>query len=512
MATTDSPKAQFDLSSSTIVSNPSIDQLIRDAVGFDDAIQIGNGAVRVGSGKYTGRVPQYKYIVRTPDLDEKIWWDNNHPISSEQFRQLRQIAQEHLTGRPLYVIDTFAGADPEHRISVRFVLERPYHALFIKQLLIRPTANELRDFVPDWTIVDVGKHPLEAASLGLDGDAAVALDFGRQEGVIVGTEYAGEIKKSVFTIMNLLLPSAGVLSMHCSANVGPKGDTALFFGLSGTGKTTLSADPSRLLVGDDEHGWSDTGVFNIEGGCYAKCLHLDRQREPEIWDAIRDGAVLENVVLRADGTPDYDDDSVTENTRAAYPIEYIDRRFLPPVAGHPENIVFLTCDALGVLPPISRLTPEQAYDLFLIGYTAKLAGTEVGVTVPKPVFSTCFGAPFLPLHPSDYANLLAEKILRHGPKVWLLNTGWTGGPVGTGERIKLSLTRAMLAAAIDGLLESVEFVTDPVFGFQVPTECPNVPNMLLLPKQTWKDPQHYDEEAIKLRDMFHSQLAKVRAA
>jgi phosphoenolpyruvate carboxykinase (ATP) len=340
------------------------------------------------------------------------------------------------------------------------------------------------------------------------GDATIALNFAEKQVLIAGTEYAGEMKKSVFTIMNYLLPLKGVLSMHCSANIGEGGDTALFFGLSGTGKTTLSADGDRSLIGDDEHGWTDTGVFNIEGGCYAKCIKLSAEGEPQIWNAIRHGAVLENVVLKAGNVPDYDDSSLTENTRAAYPIESIDNAVIPSLGGHPQNIFFLTCDAIGVLPPISRLSPEQAMYYFLNGYTAKVAGTEAGVKDPTVAFSTCFGAPFLPLRPKAYADLLGAKIRHHGSRVWLINTGWTGGPFGVGSRMKLSYTRAMLKAAFSGELDGVEYTTDPIFGLSVPTSCPAVPDDVLQPRNTWSDKAAYDAKAEGLRGMFEENYRK----
>ncbi len=499
----------FDLTESDVIFSPSVDDLIADALSFDGDRLASNGAIVALSGKYTGRTPKDKFTVRTPKVECDIWWGNNNPMTPEVFDRLHMKAQGLLPGRRLYVIDTFAGADPRYRISVRFIVERPYHALFIKQLLLRPTTEELANFRPDWTAVDLGRHPTDPEKDQVRSEATVALNFDRQEVLIFGTEYAGEMKKGVFTIMNYLLPKRGVLSMHCSANIGAKGDTALFFGLSGTGKTTLSADPERLLIGDDEHGWSNEGVFNIEGGCYAKCIRLSHKGEPEIWDAISRGAVLENVILNEDATPDYNDGSITENTRCAYPIEHIANRAIPSVGGHPENIVFLTFDALGVLPPISRLDAKQAMEMFLNGYTAKVAGTEVGVTEPTVNFSTCFGQPFLPLHPHDYARLLGEKIERHGSRVWLVNTGWTGGPYGTGHRIELAYTRAMLHAAFSGSLDAVEYVVDPVFGFRVPVSCPEVPSEILHPRETWEDKAAYDQKAAYLKGLFAENLAKI---
>ena len=486
----------------TVLYNPSVDDLIQYCLESDGCKLATNGAVVAYSGKYTGRTPKDKHIVREPSSDANIWWDNNNPMDPEVFAALRKKVQDYTIGKTLYVIDTFGGWDPDYRIAVRFIVERPYHALFIRQLLIRPTEAELKNFEPEWTVIDAGRLKTDPAADHVKGDATIALNFAEKQVLICGTEYAGEMKKSVFTIMNYLLPLQGVLSMHCSANIGAEGDTALFFGLSGTGKTTLSADPSRDLVGDDEHGWSDKGVFNIEGGCYAKCIKLSAEGEPQIYHAIRHGAVLENVVLNPDHTPNYDDASLTENSRCGYPVDFIDNARIPCLGGHPKNIVFLTCDALGVLPPLSRLTREQAMYFFLNGYTAKVAGTEAGVTEPSVTFSTCFGAPFLPLRPRAYADLLGQKIDRHESKVWLINTGWTGGPYGLGHRISLKHTRALIHAAFEGKLESVPFDTDPVFGLHIPTSCPDVPSEILNPRVTWADHSAYDVKANELKAMF----------
>ncbi len=491
-----------------VFRNPSIDELVRHCLESDGCEQASNEAVVAHTGKYTGRTPKDKYVVREPGSESEIWWDNNKAMDPAQFAKLREIAGRYAEGKRLYVIDTYGGADPEHRIAARFIVERPYHALFIKQLLIRPSEEELRGYEPDWTICDFGKRTLDPATEGNGSDAAIALNFAAKEVLILGTEYAGEMKKSVFTILNYLLPLKGVLSMHCSANIGQEGDTALFFGLSGTGKTTLSADPERRLIGDDEHGWDEKGVFNFEGGCYAKCINLSQEGEPEIWNAIRYGSVLENVPLKEGGVPDYTDASRTENTRCAYPIDYIDGAVIPSVGGHPQNIVFLTADAFGVLPPIARLTSEQAMFYFLNGYTAKVAGTEAGVTEPQATFSTCFGAPFLPLRPKVYADLLGQKIETHQAKVWLINTGWTGGPYGVGSRMKLKYTRAMIHAAFSGALDTAPFETDPVFGLSIPTACPEVPSEVLTPRSTWADQTAYDAKARELFEMFQANYRK----
>ena len=485
-----------------IIVNPSVDQLIDDCLQHDGCLLADNGAVVAYSGKYTGRTPRDKATVRDATSENDIWWENNHSMQPDVFDRLQKKFTSYAVGRKLYVIDTIAGADPRYQIRARFIVERPYHALFIKQLLIRPTAEDLAAYAPDWTIVDFGRLSLDPEADETAGDAAIAINLTQRQVLIAGTEYAGEMKKSVFTLMNYLLPLQGVLSMHCSANIGKEGDVALFFGLSGTGKTTLSADPERSLIGDDEHGWTDEGVFNVEGGCYAKCINLSREGEPEIWNAIRKGAILENVPLRDGGVPDYTDASITENTRAAYPIEHIENVALPSVGGHPQNIVFLTADAWGVLPPLARLTPEQAMFYFLNGYTAKVAGTEAGITEPQAVFSTCFGAPFLPLPPKVYSELLGQKIERHDARVWLVNTGWTGGPYGIGRRMPLKYTRAMLTAAFSGDLDAVPYEIDPVFGLRVPTSCPDVPSELLLPRNTWADQAAYDAQAEKLKAMF----------
>lgn len=500
---------EFDLSSNQVIANPSVEELIEECIKVDGDKLASNGAITAYTGKYTGRTPKDKHLVRTASTDQDVWWGNNNPMEPAVFEALRQKAQEGLKGKKLYQIDSFAGADPECRIKVRFILERAYHALFIKQLLLRPTADQLKDFKPDWVVTDLCRIKTDPEQDHVKGDAAISLNFDTREVLIFGTEYAGEIKKSIFSVMNYLLPKRGILSMHCSSNLGKQGDTALFFGLSGTGKTTLSADPNRSLIGDDEHGWTDRGVFNIEGGCYAKCIHLSREGEPEIWDAIRHGAVLENVALGPDGVPDYEDGSLTENTRCAYPLEHIEAREDPSLGGHPQNIFFLTCDALGVLPAISKLTPDEAMEQFLIGYTAKVAGTEVGVTEPQPSFSTCFGHPFLPLPPQVYAKLLKEKIHRHGSQVWLVNTGWTGGPFGVGSRIKLKYTRAMLDAALSGELANVETRKHDVFGFQIPVSCPNVPSEVLNPADTWDPSLNYQEKAEKLKGLMADQLKKI---
>jgi phosphoenolpyruvate carboxykinase (ATP) len=509
MPSSTTSKAPIDLNrAAQVFYNLSVEELVDHAVRYDDSQLAANRALVCKSGKYTGRTPKDKHVVREPGCEENVWWENNNSMSPELFDSIREKLRDYAEGKNIYVINTFGGADPNHRIKARFIVERPYHALFIKQLLIRPSPDELASYEPDWTIVDMGKLKMDPATDGTKGDAIIALNFAEKQVLIAGTEYAGEMKKSVFTIMNYLLPLEGVMSMHCSANIGANGDTALFFGLSGTGKTTLSADPNRRLIGDDEHGWTNEGVFNIEGGCYAKCIKLSEEGEPEIFHAIKFGSVLENVVLDSSGVPDYDDASITENTRAAYPVDYIANAVIPSLGGHPENIVFLTADAFGILPPISRLTKEQAMYHFLSGYTAKVAGTEAGVKEPQPTFSTCFGAPFLPLRPKAYAELLGKKIDEHSPRVWLINTGWTGGPYGVGERMKLRYTRAMLKAAFRGELDDVPYETHSVFGLDMPTTCPDVPDEVLNPRNTWDDKEAYDAKARELHEMFENNIKK----
>lgn len=512
MAATTSNETGFNVEAAkNIFRNLTTPELIEHAIKHGEGILSADGALVAYTGKYTGRTPKDKRTVREPSSESNIWWDNNTGMEPEEFNALRAKANQALaTKERIYVVDAYGGADPAHRINVRVITENAYHAQFIKTLLIRPTASELSNFSPEWTIINLCRETYDREVSGESRDAVIALNFATKEVIIMGTMYAGEMKKSVFTILNYLLPLKGVMSMHCSSNIGKSGDVALFFGLSGTGKTTLSADPERSLIGDDEHGWTDTGVFNFEGGCYAKCIRLSKEGEPEIWNAIKYGSVLENVVMDDKRVPNYDDGSLTENTRCAYPIDFIDGAAIPSVGGHPQNIFFLTCDAFGVLPPISRLTPEQAMFHFLNGYTAKVAGTEAGVTEPQTTFSTCFGAPFLPLHPSKYATLLAEKMQKHGAKVWLVNTGWTGGGPGVGSRMSLKHTRALLSAALNGSLNNATFTVDPVFGLEVPQACGDVPTSILNPRDAWADKAAYDEKANHLKSLFETNYAKFK--
>jgi phosphoenolpyruvate carboxykinase (ATP) len=483
-------------------------QLYEEAIRYESNSCIAaNGALVAYSGEKTGRSPSDKRVVRRPTTEKDVWWGKvNVPLDPASYLINRERAIDYLNTRSqLYCVDGFVGWDPPYQLKIRVICSRPYHALFMHNLLIRPTKAELVNFgKPDYVLYNAGQFPANRHTAGMTSKTSIDLSFEDGEVVILGTEYAGEMKKSVFTIMNYLMPKRGVLSMHCSATADrAKGHTSLLFGLSGTGKTTLSADPKRLLVGDDEHCWTDQGVFNIEGGCYAKAIDLSMEHEPEIFQALRFGAVLENVVLEEDDrTVDYSDASITQNTRGAYPIDYIRNARIPCVAGHPTDIIFLTCDAFGVLPPVSRLSTAQAMYHFVSGYTAKVAGTEVGVTEPQATFSPCFGGPFLVWHPGKYAELLAGKLKKHHANVWLVNTGWSGGAHGTGKRMKLPLTRAIMDAIHAGTLSQAPCERDPVFGVEVPIACPNVPADVLRPRGTWSDASAYDATARKLAHLF----------
>ncbi len=465
------------------------------------------GALIAYSGAKTGRSPKDKRVVKNPDSEKNIWWGSvNVPLDQHSFEINRERAKDYLnTLDRVYCVDAFAGWDPERRIKVRVICARPYHALFIYTMLIRPTEEELASFgEPEYVIYNAGQFPANRLTEGMTSETSIDLCFESGEMVILGTEYAGEMKKGVFTIMNYLMPKRGVLSMHCSATADLKtARSSVLFGLSGTGKTTLSADPNRALIGDDEHCWTDTGIFNIEGGCYAKAIDLTPESEPEIFQALRFGSVLENVIFDdEDRHVDFSDTSVTQNTRGAYPIEYIRNAKIPCVAGHPTDVIFLTCDAFGVIPPVSRLSPEQAMYHFISGYTAKVAGTEVGITEPEATFSPCFGGPFLAWHPGKYAELLAEKMKQHNANVWLVNTGWSGGAYGEGKRMKLAFTRAIVDAIHAGKLADAPITPDPVFGFGVVGDCPGVPREILSPRNTWADKDAFDKTARKLAGLF----------
>jgi phosphoenolpyruvate carboxykinase (ATP) len=491
--------------------NPSPPVLAEQALLRGEGTLSEQGALVFATGKYTGRSPKDKFIVREPSCEAEVdWGEVNQPFPADAFDALYDQVRAHLQGREVWIQDLFAGTDPVHRLPIRVICERAYHALFARQLFVRPTSDELAAHRPEFTIIAVPDFAAEAARDRTRSEVFVLLNFARRLVLIGGTQYAGEIKKSVFSLLNYLLPLSGVLSMHCSANVGEDDDVALFFGLSGTGKTTLSADPVRRLIGDDEHGWSDDGIFNFEGGCYAKCIRLDRLNEPEIYEAIRFGTVLENVVLDPQTRlPDFADASLTENTRAAYPIDYIPNHVPGGRAGHPRAIIFLTCDAFGVLPPLARLTIKQAEYQFLSGYTAKVAGTERGLgSEPSAVFSTCFGAPFMTLPPWRYADLLGAKMRTHQVEAWLLNTGWTGGAYGKGRRIALPHTRALVDAVLSGRLQGVPFSVDPIFGLSAPQACPGVPAEILNPRAAWSDAGAYDEQALRLARRFHDNFAR----
>jgi phosphoenolpyruvate carboxykinase (ATP) len=517
MATTAERSGSMDLSEhglqpkGRIYRNPTTAMLYTHALARNEAVLAEGGPLVVDTGVHTGRSPKDKFIVREAGSEGRIWWgDVNRELAEDRFHGLRDKVVGYLEQRPvLYIIDAFAGADPTHRLGVRVVTDMPYHALFAKTMFIDPTADELDVFDADALVLHAPGFEADPAEDGTRTGTFVVLHPTRTEVLIGGTHYAGEIKKSIFTVMNDRLPLEGILPMHCSANVGDDGRVAVFFGLSGTGKTTLSADPERWLIGDDEHGWGDSGVFNVEGGCYAKVIRLSAAAEPEIFDTTRTfGTILENVAVDERGVLDLDDDSKTENTRAAYKLEQISHALPGKRAGHPSAIVMLTADAFGILPPIARLTRAQALFYFLSGFTAKLAGTEIGVTEPQPTFSTCFGAPFLPQPPSVYAHMLGDKLDAHEATAWLVNTGWTGGEFGDGERMPIAATRALLHAALSGELDGVEYRTDEVFGFEVPTTVPGVDSKLLDPRSTWRDPAAYDRRSRELARMFRDNFAK----
>ena len=499
------------LSGKNVSVQLSVPQLVEKVLSRKEGELTATGAVKAETGTYTGRSPKDKYTVEEESVKDKIDWGSvNQPISQEVFCRLYDKVLAYLKEKEeLFVFKGFAGADKKHRLPIQVINEYAWHNLFAHQLFIRPNEEELRGHEAEFTVISAPDFKADPAVDGTKSETFIIVSFEKRTILIGGTEYAGEMKKSIFSVMNYLLPEAGILPMHCSANVGREGDVALFFGLSGTGKTTLSADTNRKLIGDDEHGWSSNGVFNIEGGCYAKCINLSREKEPQIYDAIRFGAVLENVVLDPETRmPDYDNGSLTENTRAAYQIQSIDNIVDPSVAGHPNTIIFLTADASGVLPPISRLTKEQAMFHFLSGYTSKLAGTERGVTSPEATFSTCFGSPFLPLPATRYAEMLGEKIDEHDAKVYLVNTGWTGGEYGTGSRMKLAYTRAMVQAALEGELTNAETVKDAIFGLEIPLHVPGVPDEVLQPSKTWDNEADYNLKALELAGKFKENFKK----
>jgi phosphoenolpyruvate carboxykinase (ATP) len=502
-----------DDSDRTILRNATPARLYQDAVEFDGGVITSSGAIATMSGKKTGRSPADKRIVDTADSRADVWWgDVNIALDPSSFSNLRAQAINYLNECPrLYVVDGYAGWDPKYQIKVRIICSRPYHALFMHNMLIRPTREQLNNFgKPDYVIYNAGQCAADRSIPGVTSDTSVSINFETHEMAILGTEYAGEMKKGVFTIMHYLMPKKEVFSMHCSANQGSDMDVSLFFGLSGTGKTTLSADPSRDLIGDDEHCWTDDGIFNIEGGCYAKCIGLSKQKEPEIWQAVKFGSVLENTVQDpVTHEVQYNDDSVTPNTRASYPIEYIPHARIPCVGGHPKNIIFLTCDAFGVLPPVSRLSSDQAKYHFISGYTAKVAGTEDGIVEPQTTFSACFGAAFLVFHPTHYARMLADRMHKHDADCWLVNTGWIGGGAHSfGKRIDLKYTRAIIDAIHDRSLSKQQYRTDPIFGLAIPKSCNGVPDEILIPSQCWTDADAYAEAARSLAQKFKDNFEK----
>lgn len=503
--------AEMEIEIGRVHHNLSVPSLIELIISRKEGVLSSTGALSVKTGKFTGRSPDDKYIVDDEVTHYTVDWGKvNHPISEENFDRIFRRMKKHVEDKEFFIFDGFVGADPENRLPIRTINNRAWHNLFARQLFIRPSQEELKNYEPEFTLLSCDDFATIPEEEGTRSKTFIIINFKKKIVLIGSTSYAGEIKKAIFSIMNYILPRKSVFPMHCSANVGADGDTALFFGLSGTGKTTLSADPERRLVGDDEHGWSDNGIFNFEGGCYAKCINLKKEEEPQIWNAIRFGSVMENVVMRGDGSrePDFDDGSLTENTRVAYPLDYIDNAVIPSVAGHPQVIVFLTADAFGVMPPIAKLTKEGAMYHFMSGYTSKLAGTERGITEPKETFSHCFGAPFMPLHASQYAKMLGKKITEHGTRVYLINTGWTGGPYGVGKRMNLTYTRAMVTAALNREINKVPVKHHDIFNLDMPTSCPGVPDDVLDPRNTWSDKDRYDAAAKRLAALFVKNFEK----
>lgn len=496
-------------------TNLSVPELVEAIIERKEGVLSSTGALSVKTGKFTGRSPDDKYIVDDEVTHDAVDWGKvNKPISEENFDKIFRRMKKHVETKEMFVFDGYVGADPDNRLPIRVINNRAWHNLFAKQIFIRPDGGneELTDHKPAFTLISCDDFAADPAGDGTRTETFIIINFKQRLVLIGSTSYAGEIKKAMFSIMNFLMPRKGVFPMHCSANVGKGGDVALFFGLSGTGKTTLSADPARNLVGDDEHGWSDSGIFNFEGGCYAKCINLKKEHEPQIWNAIRFGSLMENVVLNnGNREPDFADSSLTENTRVVYPLDFIEGAVIPSVAGHPKVIVFLTADAFGVMPPIAKLSKEGAMYHFMSGYTSKLAGTERGITEPKETFSPCFGGPFMPLHAQQYAKLLGKKMDEHGTRVYLINTGWTGGPYGVGKRMNLSYTRAMVTAALNGSIEDAPTRHHAIFNLDMPVSCPGVPNEVLDPRNTWHDGDKYDAAAKRLAALFVKNFEKFGA-
>jgi len=495
---------------SSVKSNLSQDEWKNEELNRREGRLSSNGTVIVNTGIYTGRSPNDRFIVKNKETEKLIdWGDINLPLSEESFEILEDAVKKEMKQKDLFVFDGYAGADKRYRLPLRVVTMMAWQGHFSHNMFIRPTEKELEGFKPEFTILNASSTNIENwKELGLNSKVFIVLNLKKKMAIIGGTEYGGEIKKSIFSALNFYLPLEGVMPMHCSANIGKNEDSALFFGLSGTGKTTLSTDPNRRLIGDDEHGWSDNGIFNFEGGCYAKTIKLDSSKEPDIFNAIKPGALLENVITDNNGVVNYNDGSITENTRVSYPIDHIENIEPTEQGGHPRNVIFLTCDAFGVLPPISKLTPEMAMYHFLSGYTAKVAGTERGITEPVATFSTCFGAPFMPQYPTAYAKLLGKKLKTHSAQAWLVNTGWSGGAYGTGERIDLPVTRRMLTAILDGELENSKFIPDPNFKILVPEEVPDIDSRILNPRNTWNDKEAYDAKAKELINLFKNNFVK----
>jgi len=495
---------------SQIFRNLPVDKLVEASVNRNEGVITSTGSLAVKTGKYTGRSPDDRFIVDDDETHDSVDWGKiNHPFPIDRFEKIFDKMKKFVSGKEVFVFDGFVGADKGNRLAIRVINDHAWQSLFARQLFVRPSAAEIEEHVPEFTLMCINDFEAIPEVDGTASNVFILINLTKKIVLIGGTSYAGEMKKSMFSVMNYLLPKKGIFPMHCSANIGKDGDTALFFGLSGTGKTSLSADSNRMLIGDDEHGWSDGGVFNFEGGCYAKCINLNEESEPQIWNAIKSGAVLENVVIdKQTLKPNFDDGSLTENTRAAYPLDYIPTAVFPSVGGNPKVIIFLTADALGVLPPVSRLTKQGAMFHFMSGYTSKLAGTERGIKEPKATFSECFGAPFMPRPAAVYANLLGEKIRKHSTIVYLINTGWSGGPYGVGKRISIKYSRAMVTAALTGALDIVKYRHDDLFNLDVPTECPGVPSDVLDPKSTWNDPDAYDLSARKLAQMFVDNFKK----
>ena len=504
---------ELGISSSKIHRNSPVEKLVEISISNNEGVLTSTNSLSVKTGKYTGRSPNDRFIIYDDETHDKIDWGKiNHQFPTEKFNQILEKMEKSIVDKEIFVFDGFVGADKSNRLPIRIINDHAWQSLFARQLFVRPSKEELDNHEPEFTVICLNDFEALPEIDGTNSNAFILINLSKKITIIGATSYAGEMKKSLFSVMNYLMPSRNIFPMHCSANIGKNGETALFFGLSGTGKTSLSADPNRLLIGDDEHGWSENGVFNFEGGCYAKCINLTEEAEPQIWNAIKSGAVLENVIVDKETLkPDFDDGIITENTRAAYPLDYIPGAVFPSIGGHPKVIIFLTADALGVLPPVSKLTREGAMFHFLSGYTSKLAGTERGIKEPISTFSECFGAPFMPRFASVYAKMLGERISQHNTVVYLINTGWSGGPYGVGKRISIKYSRAMVTAALTGSLDIVKYRHDEVFNLDVPTECPNVPSEILDPKNTWIDKDSYDLSAKKLAQLFSDNFKKFKS-